>query len=53
MPRIVQYASDCTAPLSQALGKFRYSAIFRRVVRIADYQVAMGRWVGVVRSRKK
>jgi hypothetical protein len=52
MPRIVQYVSDCTAPLSQALGKFR-SVIFRRVVRIADYQVAMGRWVGVVRSRKK
>lgn len=41
MPRIVQYASDCTPPLSQALGKFRHS--FRRVMRIADYQVVMGR----------
>jgi hypothetical protein len=27
MPRIVQYASDCTAPLSQALGKFRHSVM--------------------------
>jgi len=27
MPRIVQYASDCTAPLFQALGKFRHSVM--------------------------
>ena len=27
MPRIVQYPSDCTALLSQALGKFRHSVM--------------------------
>jgi hypothetical protein len=27
MPRIVQYASDCTALLSQALGKFGHSVM--------------------------